>query len=152
MRRLQIAWNKGLTKETDKRIFKQANKLKTKYKDKKLTCGFKKGNKNWKLRKKDFVSENNSNWGGDSVGYSGVHSWVRRRKTKPKYCEYCNERYSMDLSNISGKYERDVNDFEWLCRRCHMKKDGRYMEAINNLKNAKKRRGKNGRYTKIKNN
>lgn len=35
----------------------------------------------------------------------------------------------LDVANISGKYQRDINDFEWLCRKCHMKKDGR----INNF-------------------
>lgn len=29
----------------------------------------------------------------------------------------------MELSNISGEYKRDVNDFEWLCVSCHRKKD-----------------------------
>ena len=32
-----------------------------------------------------------------------------------------------DLANISQEYRRDVDDFEWLCRSCHMKKDGRIL-------------------------
>lgn len=29
------------------------------------------------------------------------------------------------MANISGKYKTDLSDWEYLCRRCHMKKDGR---------------------------
>ena len=46
-------------------------------------------------------------------------------------CENCGEQKSYDLANISGEYKRDINDFKWLCRSCHIKEDGR----INNLLN-----------------
>ncbi len=39
--------------------------------------------------------------------------------------EMINECIPLDLSNKSGKYKRDLIDWEWLCRRCHMIKDGR---------------------------
>ena len=67
--------------------------------------------------------ENNPSWKGDKVGYSGVHGWVTKFKIKPKLCEICKKNPPYDLANISGKYKRDVNDFEWLCRSCHLKKD-----------------------------
>ncbi len=62
---------------------------------------------------------------GNSVGYDALHSWVKRYKTKPLMCERCNSKKTFDLANKSGKYLRDINDFEWLCRKCHMIKDGR---------------------------
>lgn len=107
---------------------------------------FKKGNKIWKLRKKEMFGENNPNWSGNKVGYSGVHRWVKMNKHKPEYCEDCWLKKPLDLTNISGEYKRDINDYEWLCRKCHMKKDGRYEKAIDNLKNAKKLKGTNGKY------
>ena len=64
-------------------------------------------------------------WKGDNVGYAGLHAWVRRNKPKPEFCEECGKVPPRDLANISGKYLRDVNDYEWLCRRCHQKSDGR---------------------------
>ena len=67
------------------------------------------------------LRENNPNWQGDE---QEVHNWIRRRKLKPKFCECCNIVPPYDLANISQEYKRDVNDFEWLCRSCHMKKDG----------------------------
>ena len=67
--------------------------------------------------------KNHQNWKGNKVGYQGLHKWVRKNKPKPKFCKKCGERKKLDLANISGKYKRDVNDFEWLCRSCHIKKD-----------------------------
>ena len=64
-------------------------------------------------------------WKGNKVGLNSLHEWIKKRKSKSNLCEKCNERPTFDLANISGKYKRDVNDYEWLCRRCHMMSDGR---------------------------
>lgn len=76
------------------------------------------------------LKENNGMWKGDKVGYKSLHQWVKKNKSKPKKCEECKRYSPYDLANISGKYKRDLKDWKWLCRRCHMFKDGR----INNLK------------------
>jgi hypothetical protein len=76
-------------------------------------------------RLKDKENEKNVNWKGDDVNKIALHDWVRRRKIKPEFCERCGKEPPRDLSNVSGEYHRDINDFEWLCRRCHMKYDGR---------------------------
>jgi len=93
-----IPWNKGLTKETDERVNKYSIK--------------KRGN-------------NSYNWKGENITYSTLHGWIRIYKPKIKFCECCKKVPPYDLANISGDYKRDINDFEWLCRKCHMKKDGR---------------------------
>jgi len=117
--------------------------------------GFKKGNIPWSKGKSDVFSketlkkigdasigrkksqetkdkiglansgESNGNWAGKYVGMNGLHAWIQRRKPKPYFCEFCKKVPPRDLANISGKYMRDINDYEWLCRRCHMTKDGR---------------------------
>ena len=69
------------------------------------------------------------NWKGDEVGYNRLHIWISKRKPKPEFCVDCKKEKAIDLANISGKYKRDVNDYKWTCRRCHMVSDGR----INNL-------------------
>lgn len=74
---------------------------------------------------KSKLGEKNPMWKGNDVGYAKLHEWIRNHKLKPKLCEYCNKNKSYEVANISGKYKRDINDFEWLCRSCHMKKDGR---------------------------
>lgn len=63
-------------------------------------------------------------WKGDDVGYEALHTWIRNRKKKPKYCGHCGENKPLDLSNISGEYKRSIEDYEYICRKCHMIKDG----------------------------
>lgn len=75
----------------------------------------------------------NSNWKGDAVGYLGLHTWINKYKTKPSLCESCQEKPPYDLANISGLYKRDLIDWEYLCRRCHMLKDGRLAKAIKRI-------------------
>jgi hypothetical protein len=79
---------------------------------------------------KKLLNEQNGQWKGEDVGYGSLHRWIERHKPKPALCMRCHKRPLYDLANISGKYKRDINDFEWLCRRCHMNDDGR----IKNLK------------------
>ena len=57
--------------------------------------------------------------------YQNIHNWVRTRLLKPKFCQICNVVYPRDLANISGEYKRDLSDWQWLCRNCHMTSDGR---------------------------
>lgn len=64
-------------------------------------------------------NDKHPNWKGDSVGYNALHVWVKKRKPRPKYCEHCNKRKAIDLSN-KGIYNRNLNNWEWLCRKCHM--------------------------------
>lgn len=71
------------------------------------------------------LGENNPDWKGDKVKYFGLHNWIRKYKPKPELCEECKDKPPYDVANISGKYKRDINDFRYLCRRCHMKSDGR---------------------------
>lgn len=78
----------------------------------------------------DRKGKNNPNWKGDNVGYNGLHSFVKNRKGKPNRCDDCKNKLPLDLANISGNYLRELDDWEWLCRKCHMHKDGR----ISNLK------------------
>ncbi len=71
------------------------------------------------------LNERNPNWKGDLVGYNAIHAWVKRKLKKPALCQKCKLKPSYDLANISQEYKRDINDYEWLCRSCHMNSDGR---------------------------
>lgn len=71
------------------------------------------------------MGESNPMWKGNNVGYTALHDWVRRRLPKPEVCELCHATEPYDLANRSGEYKRDLSDWEWLCRACHMKEDGR---------------------------
>jgi len=79
----------------------------------------------------------NPQWKGDDVGYGKLHSWVIKRIPKPEICPMCKERKVFDLSN-KGIYNRDLNNWEWLCRRCHMESDGRLDKFLLTKKSFKK--------------
>ena len=76
------------------------------------------------------MNQKNHNWKGDKVGYHALHIWVKNHKPKLELCENCNKYPPYDLANISGEYKRDINDFKWLCRRCHMTEDNRMKNLV----------------------
>ena len=94
----------------------------------------------WRTKVANHMSrENNPNWNND-VGYNGLHNWVRQHKLKPELCESCGLVSPHDLANISHTpnpetYTRDLGNWEYLCRKCHMKKDGRLNKLIQRNKN-----------------
>lgn len=67
----------------------------------------------------------NGQWKGDNVSYKSLHEWVKNHTPKPSFCQICGIKPPYDLANISGKYLRDLNDWQYLCRRCHMISDNR---------------------------
>ena len=77
------------------------------------------------FRKGDNSAERNGMWKGNEVGYGALHDWVKSHLPKPKLCQNCRAERKLDLANVSGKYKRDLADWRWLCRKCHMKSDGR---------------------------
>lgn len=93
------------------------------------------------------LGDKNPIWKGDSVGKHALHAWVTRHKPKPLLCEQCNKRPPLDVTNISGEYIRDLNDWRWLCRGCHMQGDGR-LTKLHKIAIVKKNliKDKNGRF------
>jgi hypothetical protein len=72
------------------------------------------------------LAEKHPLYKGEAVGYAALHIWIRSRKPQPAKCEMCGEETDkLDLANISQKYIRETSDWEYLCRKCHMIKDGR---------------------------
>lgn len=112
------SWNKGLTKETNLTLQEIS---------------------------KNEMGENNPNWKGDKVTKSPLHQWIKKYKIKTGFCQDCKKSEEevgiLDLANISGEYKRDIHDFKWQCRKCHMIEDGR----IINLKMMNERRRKDGK-------
>lgn len=72
------------------------------------------------------IGKDNPNWKGDNVGYASLHGYIKRYLPKQGYCNDCKIiTTKLDLANISQEYKRDIKDWEWLCRKCHMTKDNR---------------------------
>lgn len=63
--------------------------------------------------------EEHRSWKGEQVSYQGLHNWVKSKLVKPTFCEFCGSNKHIELSNISGLYKRDLNDWQWLCAICH---------------------------------
>ncbi len=76
------------------------------------------------------LGEKNPIWCGDNVGCNGLHKWVRRNKPQPLFCEVCGKESPFDLASIDNKYTRNLDDWQWLCRKCHMRIDGRLEKFI----------------------
>ena len=70
-------------------------------------------------------------WKGNEVKLCALHEYVGKRKPKPGFCEHCNLALPLDLSSNEHKYTRNPNDYEWLCHKCHGKKDKEYRRRLN---------------------
>lgn len=60
------------------------------------------------------------------IEHRGIHKWLERNKPKPELCERCKERSATELSynNTDSKgYNKNPDDYEWLCSSCHKFKD-----------------------------
>jgi hypothetical protein len=77
------------------------------------------------LRSVSKIGNKNASWKGKQVGYNALHEWIRNRYEKPEFCEHCETQPPRDLANKSQKYLRDLSDWWYLCRKCHMDLDGR---------------------------
>ena len=81
----------------------------------------------------------NVNWKGNKVGYFGLHDWVRKHKPKPEVCEFCKTNPPKQIAKVSKNYTRNVDDYKWLCCKCHINFDG----TINNLNYRREKNGNN---------
>ena len=81
------------------------------------------------LSQKNF-GERNGMWKGDNVSYRSLHQYIQYHLPKTELCQICNRVPPYDLANISEEYKRDLSDWQWLCRKCHMLSDGR-MKKLN---------------------
>lgn len=74
-----------------------------------------------------MCGEQHHRWKGNDAGVTSIHIWVRKQllKTLPLQCTECGSTEYIEVANINNHiYTRDVNDYTFLCRACHKKKDG----------------------------
>lgn len=79
---------------------------------------------------KERRGEHNPHWKGDNVGNMGLHDWVKRHLPKPDLCQRCFTQPPYDLANVTGIYKRDLQNWKYLCRKCHMEFDGRLLARV----------------------
>lgn len=69
--------------------------------------------------------------GALSNSYVAIHSWLNRQDPKPKECVKCHaegymigQRWSIEHALKSGlEHERNLNNYESLCKSCHRRQD-----------------------------
>lgn len=91
----------------------------------------------WNKDKEHLKNEKHPMWKGNKAGYSAIHDWIRRNKVKPILCEVCNQKKKLQASNISGEYKRDINDFIYVCSKCHSKIDHKSRPKGQDVKTSK---------------
>jgi hypothetical protein len=69
----------------------------------------------------------NGQWKEGGCSYRSLHEYIRNNKPKSLICEDCGEPKRLEIACIDNKYTRNVDDYRWLCRRCHMISDGRML-------------------------
>jgi hypothetical protein len=86
-----------------------------------------------KLNHKLKHSDSDSPTWNKKAGYAAIHYYVSKKKQGKGTCERCKLKTKTELANITGIYTREVDDYMWLCRRCHIIFDDR----MKNLKQFK---------------
>jgi len=66
---------------------------------------------------------------GLNMSYRGLHLLIKRNKPKPKYCSICNQEKKLELASINHSYTKNINDWMWLCRSCHILLDKKLKEV-----------------------
>ena len=84
---------------------------------------FLKGHHKPRLGKPGLRNEQHPHWKGNDVGYNSLHEWVRNHLPRSELCEICHEIPPRDLANKTGTYDRDLNNWFYLCKKCHNKYD-----------------------------
>ena len=68
--------------------------------------------------------KNNGMWKGDNVGYRALHEYIRKYKPEPERCKICGKKTDkLELSNKDHRYTRNIEDYWYLCRKCHLRYD-----------------------------
>lgn len=75
----------------------------------------------WNKGLKGYRSgEINNKWKGDNASYSAIHKYIQCHKPKPEGCEVCGKmNCRLELANLSHEYKRDIDDYKYMCVKCH---------------------------------
>ena len=84
-----------------------------------------------RLRATKPRGEKSAHWKGDKVGYYWLHNYMLQQIPKPEVCPMCGQlptlykdgKRRFDLANITGIYNRESENWKYLCRSCHIKFD-----------------------------
>lgn len=58
--------------------------------------------------------------------YYGLHNWVKQTLGKASKCEFCGRKDYISWANKSNTYQKELNDWIQLCKKCHYNYDKEY--------------------------
>jgi hypothetical protein len=78
----------------------------------------------------NIKGEGNPSWKGGGVDKHSLHSWINDNFERPSSCEICKIQVEVgkkfDWSNKDHKYSRLRADWQYVCRKCHIRFDAIY--------------------------
>lgn len=117
----------GIYKRTEKhkKIMSESHKGYKMPKEQKIKISNSIKGKNKGKKYPQFSGENSCHWTGENIGYSGIHTWVKKWKGQPNLCENCGSTKAkkFEWANIDHKYRRILEDYIRLCTKCHRSYD-----------------------------
>lgn len=129
---IKVWWQRACSKKCQQRLYR---KMGIKYKHLKGSGGMKGRKQKETSRQKISLAlrkDNAPQWKGVKASYISKHWWNIKWWGNPKRCEHCglkgrriNGHWNIDWANISGTYLRERSDWLGLCRKCHIKYDGK---------------------------
>ena len=77
----------------------------------------------------------------NSFNYNVLHEYIKKRIKKPEICEICKNKRILELAFKNHKagykspelYTRNLNNWFYICRSCHMKEDGRGRQVVSKI-------------------
>lgn len=84
--------------------------------------------KQWiRVKPETIRGEKNRMWKGDKVKQHSLHTWINDNFDRPAKCEICEAEVipgkQFDWSNKDHKYTRIREEWQYVCRKCHMDYD-----------------------------
>lgn len=61
--------------------------------------------------------------------YRLIHLWINKKKPRKGICDNCGAKGKTGYSNKSGEYNKNVDDWQELCDKCHYKYDKEVLGA-----------------------
>jgi len=84
--------------------------------------------KSAKKRIEEKPHTNQAGWNegiySDNPKYDALHMWAKKH-LKKSACEFCGGTNNLDMANRTGQYLRQADDWQTLCRKCHLTRDRR---------------------------
>ena len=107
-----------------------------------VCCGKSKVGKPSAIKGRKMASgEKSATWKGEDAKPDAKHKWVRVHFPHDGKCEHCKEQFdNLDLAvKENGKYTKKRADYLYLCRACHRRYDGSYLNLHPHLRSTRER-------------